>query len=358
MQNTNQITQTSTPASAKVEVVKLGQDVHARQITVVVQLDGSLPKRAQVIVTDAYLAWVKRLKAQYPHAKFYACYEAGPCGYWLHRELIRLGVENIVVAPTNLSGRRKTDKRDARKLVEALERYLGGNREAFSVVTVPSPEQEQRRGLTRHRAALVKQRRRCVQQGCSLLLLHGLPGNGAWRTKRQWAQEQTQLPAWLLARLADWKQMAELCDTQIRALDDQIAALAQTLQLSAPKGVGVLTSLILLLETVAWSRFKNRRQVASYTGLCPSEFTTGETRKQGSIDKHGNPRVRHALIEAVWRLLRWQPAYPPLKRLQAARDSRARRKAVVAVARRLAIDLWRLATGKATAEKLGLVLAV
>jgi transposase len=354
MNKTNTDKEDTNTAAAKVEVVKLGQDLHARQVTVVVQLDGSVPQRAQVIVVEEYLGWVGRLQRKYPNARFHSCYEAGPCGYWLHRALDAQGVTNVVVAPTNLSGRRKTDKRDARKLVEALERYVGGNREAFTVVKVPTPEQEQRRGLPRHRAALVRQRKRCLQQGGSLLLQHGLRYGGEWRTAANWRQLQGKVPAWMLARLSDWKQAAELCDAQIAAVDQQIAALAKALQVRAPVGVGRLTFLTLLLELIDWSRFRNRRQVGSFVGLCPSEFSTGETRKQGSIDKHGNPRVRHALIEAVWRLLRWQPAYPPLQKLTAARDGRARRKAVVAVARRLAIDLWRLNTRQATAEKLGL----
>lgn len=354
MNNTNAKKEDPNTATAKIEVVKLGQDLHARQVTVVVQLDGSVPQRAQVIAVEDYLAWVGRLQQKYPTARFYSCYEAGPCGYWLHRALEAQGVTNVVVAPTNLSGRRKTDKRDARKLVEALERYVGGNREAFTVVKVPTPEQEQRRGLPRHRAALVRQRKRCQQQGSSLLLQQGLRFGGEWRTAVNWRQLQGKVPAWMLARLSDWRQAAELCDVQIAAVDEKIEALAKELQVRAPVGVGRLTFLTLLLELIDWSRFQNRRQVGSFVGLCPSEFSTGETRKQGSIDKHGNPRVRHALIEAVWRLLRWQPAYPPLKKLTAARDGRARRKAVVAVARRLAIDLWRLNTGKATAEKLGL----
>ncbi|MFA5265446.1 MAG: IS110 family transposase, partial [Opitutaceae bacterium] len=339
------------------EVVKLGQDLHAAQATVAVQLDGSLPKRAQVILIGRYIAWVKALQAEYPNAKFYSCYEAGPCGYWLHRELTALGVINVVTAPTNLSGRRKTDKRDARKLVEALDRYVSGNTDAFSVVTVPTPEQEQRRSLPRHRATLIKQRKRCIQQGGSLLLQHGLRLGGVWRTKREWVQLQASQPSWIIRRLADYKQAAELYDEQIADVDRQIEELGKELKISAPKGVGLLTCLILLLETINWSRFKNRRQVSSYTGLCPSEFTTGETRKQGSVDKHGNPRVRHALIEAVWRLLRYQPSYPPLRKLIEAQNPRARRKAAVAVARRLAVDLWRLATGQTTPEKLGLIMA-
>lgn len=354
MNNTNQDKKETNTAETKVEVVKLGLDLHARQVTVVVQLDGSIPQRAQVIPVDQFLSWVERLQKKYPQARFHSCYEAGPCGYWLHRALVARGVVNLVVAPTNLSGRRKTDKRDARKLVEALERYVGGNREAFTVVKVPTPEPEQRRGLPRHRAALLRQRKRCLQQGCSLLLQHGHRYGREWRTAANWRELQATLPAWLLARLSDWKQAAELYDTQIAAADEQIAALAKELQVRAPIGVGQLTFLTLLLELIEWTRFQNRRQVGSFFGLCPSEFSTGERRKQGSIDKHGNPRIRHALIEAVWRLLRWQPAYPPLQKLIAARDGRARRKAVVAVARRLAIDLWRLSTGRATAEQLGL----
>ena len=108
------------------------------------------------------------------------------------------------------------------------------------------------------------------------------------------------------------------------------------------------------LEVIDWSRFQNRRQVASYTGLCPGEHSTGQTRRELSIDKHGNRRVRRALIEAAWRLLLWQPDYPPLQKVRAAQSSRGRKRAIVAVARRLAIDLWRLATGQTTREKVGL----
>jgi transposase len=96
--------------------------------------------------------------------------------------------------------------------------------------------------------------------------------------------------------------------------------------------------------------------VASYTGLCPSEHSSGEKRKQGSISKHGNPRVRHHLVEAVWRLETWQPNYPPLKKLREANGARSRKRAAVAVARRLAIDLWRIESGQCSAQKLGLTL--
>ena len=162
MTKTNAIHQTQNNGSSKVEVIKLGQDVHARQVTVVVQLDGSVPKPALKVSMEHYVEWVKKLAEQHPGAKIHSCYEAGPCGYWLHRALTQMGVINRVVAPVCLNGRRKTDKRDARKLTEALDAFLRGNSEAFSAVPVPSEQQEQRRSLPRLRGALLKQRRRAV----------------------------------------------------------------------------------------------------------------------------------------------------------------------------------------------------
>jgi transposase len=328
-------------------VVKIGQDLHAAQVTVVVQLDGSVPRRAQVIRMEEYLGWVRALRERYRGAEFHSCYEAGPCGYKLHRDLVALGVQNRVVAPTNLSGRRKTDKRDARHLVEALDRLVNGNAEALTVVRVPTPEQEEHR-------ALVRQRRRSLQQGCSLLLQQGHRVSARWRSAAIWGPLVRELPGWVVAALETWKALAEACDAQIKRTEQRIEALADTLGIRAPFGVGRLTFLTLQLELLDWQRFANRRQVGSFTGLCPSEFSSGQSRRQGSIDKHGNPRVRHALVEAAWRLSRHQPQYPPLRRLHQARDGRSRRKAIVAVARRLAIDLWRLATGRAEAAQLGL----
>jgi len=354
MNKTNGSFQNESVSCAKVEVIKLGQDVHAAQITVVVQVDSSVPKPAARVPVAAYLDWIDNLVRQHPQAKIYSCYEAGPCGYWLHRALTQRGITNYVVAPVCLNGRRKTDKRDARKLTEALDSYVRGNTEAFSRVAVPTEEQEQRRRLPRLRTALLKQRRRAVQSGAAALLLQGNTIGGAWCQKKAWKQLESGLAAAVRAELTFWKRTIEFYDQQLREVERQIEQLAQQLQVQAPKGVGTLTWLTLLLEVLDWNRFKNRRQVASYTGLCPSEFTTGDSRKQGSIDRQGNPRVRHVLIEAVWRLLKWQPRYAPIRKLAAA-TGRARRKAAVAAARRLAVDLWRLATGQTTVEKLGFI---
>ena len=343
--------------SAKVEVIKLGVDLHASKAVVTAQFDGCPPQPAQRIATDEYAGWVRQLKEKHPGGKIYACYEAGPCGYWLHRALEQLGVKNYVVAPVALNGRRKNDGRDSRALGEQLDRYVRGHKKAFSVVKVPTPEQEQDRALVRHRSALARALARCAQQGRSLLLLQGRRVRGSWWGKRRWPELQATLAAWLHDLLADFQAQAQLLHGQIQAAAVKIAALAKAKKVDAPHGLGELTGLTLELEVLDWHRFNNRREVGSYTGLCAGEFSSGNNRREGSIDKQGNRRVRHALVEAVWRLLVWQPDYPPLERLRAAKGQRARKRAVVAVARRLAIDLWRLATGRTTREKVGLAAA-
>lgn len=335
-------------------VILLGQDVHAATITVEVQLDGRVAQPPQKIPTEKYLAWVQQLQARHPQAKLHAVYEAGPCGYWLHRALLALGVDNRVVAPAALNGRRKCDRLDASALRRQLAAQLGGDRHAYSAVRTPSAEQERQRALVRHRGALGRSLRRAVQQGRSALLLQGLRVSGTWWGKRRWPELKDTLPEWLREMLADFQAQAQLLHGQIRALDLKLAALAKTKNIAPPRGIGALTWLILLLEVGEWSRFRNRREVASYTGLCGGHHSSGERRREGAIDKRGNPRVRHALQEAVWRLLVWQPDYPPLQRILAAKGSRARRRAAVAAARRLAIDLWRLATGQMTAAQLHL----
>jgi transposase len=259
-----------------------------------------------------------------------------------------------VVAPVALNGRRKNDQRDARALCDQLDRFLRGHKHAFSPVAVPTPAQEQERALVRHRQALLKSLGRCAQQGRSLMLQQGWRIRGKWWTQRRWAELKATLPAWLVALLGDYQAQAQLFHGQILALAPALAELAKAKHIDAPRGIGALTWLTLLLEVIDWHRFKNRRQVASYTGLCPGEYTTGESRRELSIDKHGNRRVRRALIEAAWRLAMWQPDYPPLEKLRAAQGGRARKRAIVAVARRLAIDLWRIATGQITREQAGL----
>ena len=147
------------------------------------------------------------------------------------------------------------------------------------------------------------------------------------------------------------------------ALDQQIRALTLELEKGAPaalpKGMGALSSVVISREICNWRRFNNRRQVSSYTGLCPGEYSSGSKRVPGSITRHGNGRLRAALVELAWRLVRYQPGYHAVQRrlsvlAKGAQATRAqRKKAIVAVARQLAVDLWRLHTGRCTTTILG-----
>ena len=121
-----------------------------------------------------------------------------------------------------------------------------------------------------------------------------------------------------------------------------------------------MTSVIIDREIGDWRRFNNRRQIASYTGLCPGEYSSGNSRLQSCVTKHGNPRLRAALVELAWRMVRFQPNYRAVckwkDRLEkvSSPPGAARKKAIVALARQLAVDLWRVRTGRLTQEQLGL----
>lgn len=334
--------------------LKFGLDVHADQITVRLQKDGSVAQPAQKVSWERTLKWVKeQVELGY---KVYTCYEAGPCGYGLHRQLEQLGATNYVVAPQKWdnSGRAlKNDQRDATQIGIRLDQYVRGNKDAFTVVMVPTAAQEQRRSLCRHRDRLVRERQRCVVRGCGLMLAQGIEATGDWWRPKQWAEIEQRVPVWLREQLVQWQDDALRLDQRIEELTPRVEELSAGQKLI--KGYGRLTAAVVDAEVLNWHRFKNRRQVGSFTGLCPSEYTTGKRRRQGSINKHGNPRVRHQLVEATWRLLYWQPNYKPLHKIRAAQGARARKRAVVAAARHLAVDLWRINTGQCTPQSLGLV---
>jgi transposase len=337
----------------KAETIKLGMDLHARDVVVCVQLDGALPQRPQKMTTVELLRLVRGLIAA--GRKVYCCYEAGPCGYALHRDLLVAGATNYVVVPEALSdGRRqKTDQLDATALTDRLDRYVRGNTKAFTVVTVPTPAQEQARAEGRLRDQLKRTRHEWEARGRSLLLYHGHHVTGVWWAQRRWTELQATLPAWLVQEL-------EIMRTVLATVDAQEKARRKSLEASAPKNlpkaVGALTWVLLAREICNWARFKNRRRVSSYTGLCPGVQQSGGRKRDGAINRHGNPRVRALLIELIWRLTRWQPDYPPVKTLvEGIARGAARRKCAVAAARKLAVDLWRLATGQTTPAKLKLV---
>ena len=339
------------------QVIKLGVDVHLDRYVVVRQIDGGAPQPAQRFSPQQFLAWVK--KQTELAGKVYSCYEAGPFGYSLHRKLAALGVTNYVVRPRDWDeyGQKvKTDKRDAKQLVLNLDRYLSGNRDAFCVVRVPTEAEEQARSRSRQRESLQKEKQRLAAQGRSHALYYGAHLEGAWWTEALW--QELAVPPIVLELLEPLRRL-------IQAVEQELKALSQALTKSAPQdlplGLGKLTYQVLEREVGDWNRFTNRRQVASYTGMCPREDSSDRRRFQGSINKHGNPRVRTPLVEASWRLMQWQPHYKAVAKwlpvLTNPKTTKSKRKQIaVAIGRQFSVDWWRVRTGRCQAADLGLKL--
>ena len=343
-------------ASKAHQLIKLGLDVHADTIVVVRQLDHSAPQPAQRFSWAKFRAW---LPSQLALADtVHSCYEAGPFGYGLHRELVALGVRNVVVQPVCLDERRtgvNHDASDALALAGRLDRYVAGNPKALATVRVPTPEQEQERVRSRQREQLRREVQRVAAQGRGLLLSQGFREKRGWWEERRWAGLQTHLPAWLLPPLEVFRRVLA---TLTAELDAATAALEAAAPAVRPKGLGGLTYTVVEREVGSWDRFTNRRQVGSYTGLCGGVSASGNSRHLLPITKHGNVRLRTALIELAWRLVRWQPDCKLVKKWwplvgNAKASKAARKKAIVAMARQLAVDLWRWRTGRAQASDLG-----
>src|SRR5438552_7726090 len=342
----------------RASVIKIGLDVHARQYVAVAQYDHLLPKAARRLSPNEFVPWVEALLGQ-GHS-VHVVYEACGFGFTLYRELIAAGAHCYVIAPRKLDEERsrvKTDPRDATTLCQRLSRYLEGNTRELAVIRVPSESEERARHVTRQREQLVHHRQKLEAQGRSVLISHSLPAPAHWWKKQTWTRLGKHLLGWITTRL-------EVARPALLSLQEQIESLTSQLEAAAPPnipaGLGKLTSVMLTREICNWHRFNNRRAISSYTGLCPGERSSGSKRVPGSVTKRGNPRLRAALVECAWRMVRFQPQYPPVKKRLAVLAKGAkttgaqRKKAIVAVARRLAVDLWRVHTGRLTAQQLGL----
>ncbi len=365
--NKNRTTKTKTAkqvtaeaeSTVKAKHIKLGIDVHLDRYVVVRILDGGTPQPPQRFGPPEFLLWVaKQISLA---EKVFTCYEAGPFGYGLHRKLEKMGAVNYVVRPRDWDeyGKKvKTDKRDAKQLALHLDRYVNGNHDAFCVVRAPTPEEEQARSISRQRESFQRERLRLAAQGRSHALYYGEHLQGEWWREEVWKTSAAQLPAIVVNLLEPLRRLIAALEVELKARTREVEAAAPE---QLPVGLGKLTSEILEREVADWSRFKNRRQVASYTGLCPREDSSSDRRFQGSINKHGNRRLRPVLVECMWRLSAFQPEYRVVKKwlpeLSNPKTSKSRRKKIiVAMSRAFSVDWWRVRTGRCNAEDLGLKL--
>ena len=199
-----------------------------------------------------------------------------------------------------------------------------------------------------------KEKQRLAAQGRSHALYYGAHLEGAWWTGGRW--KELVVPPIVLELLEPFRRL-------IQALEQELKTLTQALTDAAPEqlptGLGKLTYEVLEREVADWNRFGNRRQVASYTGMCPREDSSAQRRFQGAINKHGNPRVRTVLVEAAWRLVQYQPTYKPVARwlpvLANPKTTRSKRKQIiVAIGRQFSVDWWRVRTQRCQTADLGL----
>ena len=304
--------------------------------------------RAQLI------AWVKEKVGQGQVVQTVS--ECCGFGYTLHEQLVAAGAHSIVTTPMrlNLERRRKNDRMDARELCVRLARYLDGQREELKPIRIPSRAEQQRRELGRQREFWKRQVRRLENHGRALRLEHEHETlEAGWAGPRKWKRTGPQCSEFVRAQLEAVVEQIRHCKGQLDRLTREIEALVAEEKI--PVGLGALTVSLLDGEVCDWERFKDRKAVGSYTGCCPSEHSSGGVQRFGAIDRHGNKHVRTLLVEAVWRLLRWQPGWHARQKYleKLKHGASLKKKIAVALARQLAIDLWRWRTGRATAAELG-----
>ena len=307
----------------------VGMDVHAETIAVaVVDADGT--ERDVGVIPNRPEAIRKCLKKLGQAEELHSCYEAGPTGYVLYWQLVRMGVECTVVAPTLIptkaGDRVKTDRRDARKLA----RYLRSG--DLTAVWVPDEAHEALRDLVRARQAAKIDEKRARHRLQKFLLRHGQrPAEGvkAWSAAHcAWLQKLTLEPATLQVVLGEYHHELIHSEQRVARLDaaieqavgdapQQIRAVVDALQ--ALRGVRKVTAVGVVAEIGQFARFAHPRQLMGYSGAVPSEFSTGGpgNHRRGAITKTGNSHLRRLLGEAAW-CYRFRPAvrYPLKKRQQ------------------------------------------
>ncbi len=293
-------------------------------------------------------------------------HEAGLDGFWIDRTFKNVGIESHIVDPASIATSRrrrrvKTDRVDGEALVRALLAYKRGEPRVCAMVKAPTPEQEDRRQMSRERRCLIAERVEHVNRIKGLLFAQGVTDyEPAWRDRRQRLEtlrtgDGRPLPVCLKQRLSRELDRLELVLEQIRTVEAQRDALL-ALQAEAPqsppailqrlRGIGPESAMVLWSEGL-FRHFANRRQLASYAGLAPTPWQSGSVAREQGVSKAGNARVRTTMIQLSWLWLRHQPKSVLTLWFQErvkARGGRNRRIMIVALARKLLVGLWRLVT--------------
>ncbi|HET6417663.1 MAG TPA: IS110 family transposase [Polyangiales bacterium] len=334
---------------------------------------GQKPLRRKIGSRDrrALMREIERAKAVLglePGVRVVSCYEAGRDGFWLHRFLKSEGVESLVVDSSSIEVNRKkrrakTDRVDLVALLDLLSRHLAGSaKPVWSVVRVPSVEDEDRRHLHRELKLAKKDRTRVSHRMKGLLSNHGLTLDlrvdlaAQLAVMRQW--DGSPLPPGLRGRLERYLGEYQYFTNRIHDLDserrrilreEKSPLLEKVLQLYSLRALGINSSWMLTTEFFGWRDFRNGKQVGSMAGLTPTPFNSGGGEREQGIGKDGSRWVRGGAIELAWGWLRFQPQSALSQwymRRFGSGSKRLRKIGIVALARKLLIALWRfLETG-------------
>ena len=317
------------------EEVFVGIDVHRASFAVTAICKGVLVKRWRMSADPGELAL--KLCSYFDGAKLLTAYEAGFSGFKLHRVLTSLGIENYVVnaGSIEISARDKvkTDRRDSHKI--AIQLAAG----RLKSIRIPTESEELSRELPRLRKQHVRTRGRIINQTRMKLHYYGLlPANYKGVLRKDFVLNIAQEQEWELKHsLESFCSLWSHTDSEILALDKKLREQAfkdsfEETYRSIP-GVGKISSRILSTELGDMSQFANERALFSYTGLTPMEFSSGDSRRLGSISKQGNSHIRGVLIECAWVSLRKDKE---LRKVFEGIASRAgKKRAIVAIARKL-----------------------
>jgi len=291
-----------------------------------------------------------------------SCYEAGRDGFWLHRHLTSTGMDNRVVDSSSIEVNRrqrraKSDGLDVRKLLAMLVRYHAGESKVWSVVRVPTVDEEDRRQLHRELRTLKKERARVTNRIQGLLANQGIrvPKSrdlGALlEGMRVW--DGSPLPTGLRARLQREWEHAQFLHGKIVELErerqqairhDRGQAIEKVRQLLRLRALGPSGAWVYVNEFFGWRQFRNRKEVGAAAGLTPTPYQSGHGSREQGISKAGSRHIRAVAIEMAWCWLRYQPG-SRLSRWYQKRfghgGPRARKVGIVALARKLLIELWR-----------------
>jgi transposase len=286
-------------------------DAHKKAVNVAMLLPGAKqPVEWQVANEPAAIRRLAKKLVREAPGEVRCCYEAGPCGYALQRELEALdGIICDVVAPSLIpvkpGDRIKTDRKDARKLAELQRGDL------LTVVHPPTADEESVRDLCRCREDAQEDLTRARQRMGKFLLRRGLIftiGKKSWgKLHRQWLRGLTFEHTADQAVFGDYLLAIEQLEERRLALEAKLTDLSQRDPYREPvawlrcfRGVDTMTAITLIAELHDFRRFRSARELMAYLGLVPSEYSSGESRQRGAITKAGNRHARRVLVESAW----------------------------------------------------------